>query len=285
MLVTSSSAWTSLLHLPWHLERIQGEIWLWREYDMELQVLLAFCLKPLCQLSQEHTLTAVIYYRVIVPVCFITDTEFYQAPCPLASGTQLLWSAKKPEILCQTLLINWERAWAQLQVALRKFQRALSALSSSQYEPGIISKSHSLHRAKLPFKDCATLDYCTWTFFHPKTAELSRSLSNDSGESRTQPTVWNQILENEEKKMKKKFLYAFFFFYLVKASTRNQNGQVPVLQGWQVHIVPRLWKIFILMGKIINSALCKSTAAKWMSHEPVVRAIIHLVFSFEAVLP
>lgn len=77
---------------------------------MELQVLLAFCLKPLCQPSQEYTLTAVIYYHVIMPVYLITDIEFCQAPCPLVSGNQLLWSAKKPEVLCQTLLINRERA-------------------------------------------------------------------------------------------------------------------------------------------------------------------------------
>lgn len=178
---------------------------------MELQVLLDFWLKPLCQPSQEYSLTAVIYYCVIMPVCLITDSEFYQAACPLVSGNQLLWSAKKPEVLCQTLLINWERVWAQLQVALRKFQRALSTLlSSSQYELGIILKSHSLHRAKLPFKDCATLDYCTWTCLHPKTPELSRSLSNDNSESRTQPTVCNQTLQRKMKKI----LYSFFFYHV-----------------------------------------------------------------------
>lgn len=176
---------------------------------MELQVLLDFWSKPLCQPSQEYTLTAVIYCYVIMPVCLVTDSEFYQAACLLVSGNQLLWSAKKPEVLCQTLLINWEKAWAQLQVALRKLQWALSTLLSSlQYELGIILESHSLHRAKLPFKACATLNYCTWACLHPKTAELSRSLWNDRSESRTQPTVWNQILQ---KKMTK-ILYSFFFY-------------------------------------------------------------------------
>lgn len=84
--------------------------------------LLDFWLKPLCQPSWEYAPMAVIYCCVIMPVCLITDFEFYQAACPPVSGNQLLWSAKKPEVLCQTLLINWERAWAQLQVALRKFQ-------------------------------------------------------------------------------------------------------------------------------------------------------------------
>lgn len=197
--------------------------------------LLDFWLKPLCQPSWEYAPMAVIYCCVIMPVCLITDFEFYQAACPPVSGNQLLWSAKKPEVLCQTLLINWERAWAQLQVALRKFQGALSTLlSSSQYELGIISRSHSSHRTKLPFKDPATLDYCTWTCLPPKAAELSRSLSNDNSESRTQPTVWNQILQWKKK--------SFIPFSDTVAERKNQNGQVPALQGQHEPVAQHLWK-------------------------------------------
>lgn len=178
---------------------------------MELQVLLDFWLKPLCQTSQEYTRTTVIYYCVIMPVCLTTDSEFYQAACPLVSGNQLLWSAKKPEVLCQTLLINWERAWAQLQVALRKFQRALSTLlSSSQYELGIILKSHSLHRAGLPFKDCATLDYCTRIYLHPKTAKSVGVFQMTTVRAGLSPQSETRCFRRKWKK--KKILHSLFFY-------------------------------------------------------------------------
>lgn len=205
-----SLLWASLLSLTWHLERIQGEIWpqrwVWHGATHSPWLLTG----TLCQPLQEYTLTAVIYYCVIMPVCLITDFEFYQAACPLVSGNQLLWSTKKHELLCQTLLINWERVWVQLQVALRKSQRALSTLlSSSQYELGTISKSHSLHRAKLLFKDCATVHHCTWTSLHLRTAELSRSLSNDN--SREQDSAHSLQPDTSEENWKAPTLYCFFF--------------------------------------------------------------------------
>lgn len=67
-------------------------------------------------------------------------------------------------------------------------------------------------------------------------------------------------------------------FTTAKAGRKNQNGQVPAYEGDMYLLLQACERNYIRKGKIINSTLCKSSAAKWMSHESVVWALLYISY-------